>query len=142
MRDLIILRGIPGSGKSYFAQARYPMAARLSAHDFMPSSNDPDSFPQATQACWAAFYKAMVDGAALIVIDNSNLTMMDLGAYILPAEVHGYSIKIITILCNPVAAALRNVHDVPAEVILHMEKRLTTNTLLIPARYAHEFAQN
>lgn len=145
MRQIVILRGISGSGKSTMVGSEFPMAVKVSADDFFMVDGeyrfDPSKLSLAHQACWRAFYAAIQAEAPLIVVDNTNTTVGEISPYVLPAQANGYSVKIITIECDPEVAATRNAHGVSPQVVRGMAQRLEEQTKFIPPYWTHEVIQ-
>jgi predicted kinase len=140
--QVIILRGIPGCGKSTYAKKHFSNAKIVSADDFFMQSgeykHDGARLSEAHQACWLAFYEAVLQGLPMIVVDNTNTTVFEISPYVLPAEAHRYEVKILTLTCDLAIAAARNVHGVPLQSVERMAKRLDEQTPLMPSRWDHE----
>lgn len=144
--NVIILRGIPGSGKSTLVRREFLTAQIVSAdHFFMRNGEyhfDRSLISRAHQACWLAFYQLVLERAPLIVVDNTATTISEIGPYVLPAETNGYRVKIITVKADPAVAAARNVHNVPVEAVEMMARRLDEHTRFIPPYWTHQIIQN
>ncbi len=122
-KKLVILRGLPGSGKSRFIAANFPEAVVASAdHFFMVEGEyrfNPALIGEAHGACCRTVIGAAQAGNPLIVVDNTALSVAEIAPYILLAQAYGYDAEIVTLRCDPVTAANRNTHGVPADIILH-----------------------
>lgn len=134
---LIVLQGLPGSGKTekvnVMVRAKGPEATTQDVtvcsadHHFMKDGKyefDPAELPVAHQECYRKFVKAVQDGVGLIIIDNTNLSTYEYSPYLVHAEAFGYEVEIITILTAVNVCIRRNVHNVPADRILDMHKRM------------------
>lgn len=141
MKRVIIMRGVPGSGKSTLTRETFPDAVFCSADDyFMVESKycfDPSKIALAHQACWRKFYGALCDKADTIVVDNTSTNVAEVAPYVLPAEVMDYQVEILTIWADPELAASRNVHGVPAESVLRMAEQLAEETERLPPWWNH-----
>lgn len=142
MKQVVILRGVPGAGKSTLVAREFPGCTVVSAdHHFMVGGEyrfNPAELPAAHRACWLAFLAAMQSGAETIVVDNTSTSVAEVSPYVLPAEAHGYSVKIITLLCPPSVAAERNVHGVPPVAVGAMDARLRDSIAALPPWWDHE----
>lgn len=143
--QVIILRGIPGCGKSTYAKNMFPEAVVVSADNFFLKEGvyhfNGSDLPKAHQACWLAFYEAVQRKEPLIVVDNTNTAVADIASYVLPAEANGYTVKILTLVCESAIAASRNIHGVPLGSVERIQKKLNEETILIPPRWTHETIQ-
>lgn len=146
MKFVRILRGVPGSGKStYVASMGHSAttAARVVSadHHFMVDGAykfDARKLPEAHQACWRSFYAALNErDIDVIYVDNTNISAAEIGPYVLPAESCGWQVEIITLECDPVVAAARNVHGVPAESVHRMHARLQAAEKDFPPFWRH-----
>lgn len=126
-RRVVIMRGISGSGKSTYAKTNFPGAVICSAdHYFMRDGEyhwDRDKLGDAHGQCFGRFKQSLIDGAPLIVIDNTNIRRREVARYFDEATQFGYSVSVIRVTCDPALAALRNVHAVPAEMVEAMQAR-------------------
>jgi predicted kinase len=127
MHQLIIMQGLPGSGKSTWAKNHYPTAAVCSADDFFVVGGeykfDPTKIGEAHKACFCRFLE-LVEGYPIIVVDNTNPTLWELSPYIRVGEAKGYEVTVVRVKTDPETCASRNVHGVPRQVILGMAKRI------------------
>ena len=121
-KQIVILRGLPGCGKSTYIGQNFPAAVVASAdHYFMVDGEyrfNPALLGEAHGACVRRVIESAQSGAPLIVVDNTSLSVAEIAPYVAIAQAYGYDAEIITLRCDPVTAANRNIHGVPAEVIL------------------------
>ena len=131
---VVILRGPPGAGKSHYARNKYHGAFVVSADDVFMVLNsetgreeyrfDPAKLGMAHAECFHKFLVAMDKGEPLIVIDNTNIHHWEYANYLKAAKMLSYIVDIVEFgpeTLNEVRACIRrNVHRVPAEIILRM----------------------
>jgi predicted kinase len=117
MKKVIIMRGVPGSGKTTWIANNAPGAVVCSADHFFQKPDgyhfEAGKLGEAHQACQIKFMLSM--GAPLIVVDNCNLTARDMRYYVDIALAHGYDVEIRTLTTPPEVAMARQLHGVPAE---------------------------
>lgn len=128
-REVVILSGLPGSGKTTRAErmAHLAMSAAIvSADDAHIDPADgvyrfkPELRAESHRICWRAFRDALVEGFGLVIVDNTNLTAAEIAPYVLPAEAYGYDVRILRVPCVPAEAFARQTHGVPAVIFDHM----------------------
>lgn len=128
MPECIIVVGVPGSGKTTLCKERFPTTPRVSSDDHFMKSGEyvfvPAEIGEAHFNCFDKFVGIVDEGVSDIVVDNTNTTAWELAPYFRYAEYKGYTVKIIRLLCDPVAAHARNVHGVPLELVQAMDKRV------------------
>ena len=130
---VIILRGIPGSGKSTESK-KYPDAYIVSAdHYFIGSDGiyrfDISKIAAAHGQCKGRFTSALKAKKPLIIVDNTNTTAKEFKFYIDEARAYGYEVEIVRILCDPEVALKRGVHNVPKDTVIKMAGRLASSKL-------------
>ncbi len=141
MRQVIVMRGLPGSGKSTFAAKMFPEAIVCSSDEYFMIEGkycfDPSKLGLAHQDCWKEFNFALFMDKPLVVVDNTCITAAETAPYVLPAECYGYEVQIITIWVDPELAASRNIHGVPVETVLSMAEQLAEETERLPPWWNH-----
>lgn len=129
---IVILSGLPGSGKSHLAAelcAHYhSTAAVVSADQYWAedySDFEAARLPQAHNYCLQQFlHHTMVLKTTLIIVDNTNLRALEVAPYYQLAQALGYRPVIIRVRA-PVRLCLeRQQHDVPEDLIGHMANRV------------------
>lgn len=136
-KNVYIMMGIPGGGKSTWIRNNVPSDAVIcSADHFFEDANDNYSwkaellFP-AHKTCFRKYIKALDNPYGHnVVVDNTNTKRAFMQDYVHEANLRGIDVTIVTIVADPAVAALRNVHGVPAETVNKMHNELL-NTLKI-----------
>ncbi len=131
MPNCIILRGLPGSGKSKLAKALYASGYGdiASADYFFGLSGeylfDFKQLKEAHQWCFDVFTSGVNRGIPCIV-DNTNTTKKEYQKYVDYAKQHGYNVTILTVETDLTDEELakRNVHGVLVETIRKMRERM------------------
>ena len=133
---LVVLRGLPGSGKSTYVSKNF------SGHELAVCSADqyfmlegqyhfnPSKLPNAHAFCFKAAIAACTDLVGVVVIDNTSLTTWEVSPYASLAAAYGYTFEVITLTCTPEVSAARNVHGVTRATIDRMAATLETEKLL------------
>ncbi|KAL7021560.1 hypothetical protein ACKWTF_011927 [Chironomus riparius] len=135
LRVCVILRGLPGSGKSYIGKRLIEDTIRdnfeehvISADDYFfrngKYSYDASKISEAHQNAQRQFFNRANKGYSPLVVDNTNLQSWEMFPYIQAAIQYGYSIEIM----EPVTPwkwtahklAQKNKHNVPMDKIKKM----------------------
>lgn len=127
---VMILRGIPGSGKS--THARYfhelvPGSVIVSADQYMRAGDQPFEWSRLERChnqCRTDFLQALNDKAPLVIVDNTNSKFADLVWYVSMSESHGYKFGIYQFHVEPEVAFKRQIHGVPLETLELMATRI------------------
>ena len=133
-KEVIIMRGLPGSGKSTYVKENFDDAVVCSADTFFLDREDnyvfvPHKISEAHQDCWGHFIRSLFDKEERIVVDNTNMCKWEYANYIRLAEEMGYRVQIICMasgLHDETTVAelvLRNTHGVGGEAIARMKDR-------------------
>ncbi len=127
---LIIMRGLPGSGKSFRAkELAGDQGLVFSTDDFFMEGTkynfDPNKLPNAHAWNQARVAQAMQEKHPLIVVDNTNTRLWEMQAYVKLADHHGYELQLglptTPWQADVVECAAKNTHGVPLESILKMK---------------------
>ncbi len=145
MATVYIYRGLPGSGKSTQLNSNHPKSRKycraFSADYFWigPQGEynfDPKKIGEAHAWCFHKYMNKLreMEGfeypkTSAIVVDNTSISAWEIAPYVLAASAYGFEHEIITVWADPVMCIKRNVHNVPAHVIMAMYQRLLTETL-------------
>jgi predicted kinase len=129
-RAVLILRGLPGSGKSSFAKG-FSGATVCSADDFFIVNGqykyDPSLFEEAHSRCLVDFIQAVVVNRAepWVVVDNTNTSAMEIVPYLRIARAFGYSVYILEFESTILESLRWNIHGVPEGVICKMAMKMS-----------------
>lgn len=119
---LILVRGLPGSGKTTYVKNTYPNFVHLEADHYRTDCNgnyffDSDLNYKCHSLCYAYAEMALSEGRD-VVVANTFVTLREMKPYIQLAEDLRADLKVVVCRGN-----FGNVHDVPEETISRMAKR-------------------
>ena len=131
-KRVIIMRGLPGSGKS--TKAKTYDGTIVSADDYFIVDGvykfSAILLGSAHRSCYYKFREAVDRGDATIIVDNTNISPKEYKRYRRYAEKRGYTVTIDSIesslTCEELAE--RNTHSVPLEAIKRMNERWQAQT--------------
>ena len=128
MKRVLILRGIPGCGKSTYAKT-VPGAVIVSTDDFFTDAEGKyeridEKLNEAHTDCLKRFLRALEQGHDTVVVDNTSINPVDIAPYYAVAQVFGYAPEVITFDCPASIAGPRNLHRVPQEHVQQLEGSL------------------
>ena len=131
-KQVIIMRGLSGSGKSTFVKNKYPDAAICSADNFFYDEEGNYNFDrfkigEAHSQCQLDFATLVHAGHPLVVVDNTNSQQWEYRIYELFAKLQGYDVTIVEKVCNNKGMLekfiKRGVHGAPRDRIENMYSR-------------------
>ncbi len=131
------MRGIPGSGKSTYAERAVDtlpsdqVGAICSADNFFINESgeykfDLSKIGLAHASCFDGFLHGLRTMKAgyihLLVVDNTNVKAWELSPYIQLAKHHRFDLEVVRFHIDPAIAGPRNKHGVPQEAVDRMAK--------------------
>jgi predicted kinase len=134
---VVVLRAISGAGKTTYARqllAQHVGTSRVVSADHLFEVDgeyrfDPARIGEAHAACLRAFVDALESGTELVIVDNTNTSVIECAPYMALAPAFGYSAEIHQLEVDPRVAAARNTHGVPADVVAKMAAKLAADQL-------------
>jgi predicted kinase len=147
MKQMLILRGVPGAGKSTHAQ--HIAAAGVARVEIMSADHyfiDPDGvyrfafdkLGEAHKKCFRSVLAHLNQGFAdMLVVDNTNISAVEIAPYVALANAFGLQHQILTFNTPPEVAAARCVHGVPENKIKTSASRLQAEERLFPRFWNH-----
>ncbi len=140
MKKVIIMQGIPGSGKSTEVK-RLMVEYGLLGIDVLTFSADyhfersgtyvfnAKELGAAHGQCLRGFTAALVSPRTpdneVAIVDNTNTTVAEMNTYVKLCQAHDIPFEIRTVVCDPALAGARNAHGVPPEKVWAMHRRMT-----------------
>ena len=125
MKELVILRGLPGSGKSTFARllttGRKSVIIENDQHMYEDGVYiwKPSKMKGAIKETNEKLYRTLKEGVELIVIANVNVRLADFNRYMEMGKENGY--KITSLVCEN-RANTTSIHGVDEETLCSMEE--------------------
>lgn len=136
MKTAVILRGLPGSGKSHIAKTLIDddmnFGVICSADNYHIDLDGvykwkPENVSKAHEYCKKLFSDALETDCPLIIVDNTNTTPKEYNWYVTKAKEAGYWPVLLTVgdaSAEAVENSIKNnTHSVPKDTIVNMAKR-------------------
>lgn len=144
MKKLVIIRGIPGSGKSTFANKILTVAEKsgettyhCEADDYFMVDGeykfDRAKLGAAHSTCFNNIIGAMKKGIDCVVVSNTFTTIREIKPYVEAAESYDYQVVVYRMMGEKMGdetndvlgrfASFTNVHSVPTEALRNMVNR-------------------
>ena len=129
MKKVIIMRGLPGSGKSTYIKDNYPDAIVCSADHFWIQEDGSYKFNvnklgEAHKCCYNKFKGLLNLSNPLVIVDNTNTSEKEMRNYKETAYSFNYQVELIYCKCSVETSVKRNIHNVPRATIEKMAARL------------------
>ncbi len=132
MKEMIIIRGLPSSGKSSLAKilasASPNSVAICSADQYFNNGGaykfDKDCLKDAHAYCKHKAHYECTNGTQLVIIDNTNTTKKEYQYYVDIANHFGYNVRSIIV---ETTHSNKNDHNVPDETVQKMKRRFKVN---------------
>ena len=130
---VLILRGLPGSGKTTFVSGLKGVKAICSADDYHIVNGeyrfDPKNIGNAHNDCLRKFLRVAQNdsgypGPEFLIVDNTNTLAWEISPYYRVAECLNLEVKIVYLHCPFEVACSRNLHQVPYGTIWRMAQNL------------------
>lgn len=137
---VIIMRGLPGSGKSYWVgqylqSLGIKIALKVKQYGLFSTDSyfyqqdkyvfNAQKLPEYHQRNLAGFIQALANGEPLVICDNTNINKWEYIAYETAAKALGYQVKIVVVgdpksIAHQQVCSQRNQHNVSIEKIRTM----------------------
>ncbi len=147
---VVILRGLPGSGKSYLATHCCGPDGIVCSSDSYFSTSKPEGYqfdrkrlPEAHAHCCKQFIQAIADGHGLVIVDNTNSMKWEYKVYVHLSQMLGLEYSIVEIPhpnLNIVSCYLsRNVHGLTLAAVKDYTDRWEEDedSVLVPPALAY-----
>jgi len=131
---VIVMRGLPGSGKSTYANklAELGPTTIVSADKFFMKDGvykfDAAKIGDAHSSCLREFVDLIQNGflhGHTVIVDNTNTTAREIAPYYQLALAFGHEVKIVSVKSPGVQTCIdRNVHGVPSATIARMDSNI------------------
>jgi len=125
---VVIMSGASGSGKNTYIEKHYNSASIVSADDFFYVNGeykfDHNMLGLAHAQCFRNFIYFLLNNHNLIVVNNTNTSVIELAPYVAAANAFNATFELITLMKDPALCANRNVHGVSFNTIESMVNRI------------------
>jgi predicted kinase len=140
MGKVIILQGVPGSGKSTYQRQFYPDAEVFSADHYFTAGGqydfNPKMLPHAHGMCLRGFINWCKSNSMLsknvAIVDNTNTTVTEIAPYMAVAAAYNHDAEIFAMMVAPEIAAKRNIHGVSQGAVEGMAQRIVASHKQLP----------
>lgn len=134
---VIIMSGVPGSGKSTYIKSLEGRVVVCSADHYFTDKDGNYNFDftnlrMAHGECLRKFMAYRINLCwDYLVVDNTNTSAIEIAPYYAVASAYEneIDIELVTILCDPAKAHARNTHGVPLQGVLRMDAAIRSREL-------------
>lgn len=124
-----ILQGLPGSGKSTWAEAQVGAEIISADHFFVQPRTkeykfDVAKLPEAHAACLRWFVRLVQRATPVVIVDNTNTTVAEVAPYYALAQAYGAEVEILHFDVPLATCCERQVHGVSEAGMVAMQQRL------------------
>lgn len=138
---VIIMSGVPGSGKSTFTKSLKGDVVICSADNYFLDENgvynfNPSKLGEAHGSCLHRFTRNLITMRdrtwakdTTLVVDNTNTSALEMAPYVALAAAFEVECELVTVLCDPHKAHARNTHGVPLQGVLRMDAAIRSREL-------------
>lgn len=137
-KGVVVMSGIPGSGKSSLAKRIQPdHEKRFSADDFFMEEGKynfrPNLISKAHAACFLKAQNAMsLAKGSPLVTDNTSLAAWEISPYFLMAEAYGHQPLVVSIYADLEDCLARQTHGVPEARMRTMHEAMQSKSRIMP----------
>jgi NEDD4-binding protein 2 len=132
MKNVYIMSGVSGSGKSTYIKHNFKGVSVCSADDFFMRNGkysfQADKLDEAHGFCLRKYAGALMRDEQRVVVDNTNLSAEEIAPYYAMARAYGYEVELITLYVDAKTAE-RNLHGVPKKSLERMVSKLQDRKL-------------
>ena len=141
LAKVIIMRGLPGAGKTTWIRNNLPDAFICSADNYFLDEEGVYKFDsllisEAHESCLKCFSEILTSDeedaekeSLVIVVDNTAIKAWEISPYYNLAKAYGHDVQVVHIKCDSDLAHSRNIHGVPLERVEKMDEDLISETL-------------
>ena len=145
--DVLVLQGLPGSGKSTWWQEYFQSAVVLSADSFFYDENkkyhfDESKLGEAHTWCLMEFVKALQNpdlASKTIIVDNNNTTVHEVSPYMNLPKCFNRHAMLLTFHCSIETCIRRQQHKVSIPDMMKKSRQLGAESLRMPLWWQREY---
>ena len=145
--DVLVLQGLPGSGKSTWWKEYFQSARVFSADFFFYGEDkkyrfDKSKVDEAQCWCLAEFIKALQNpdyNGLTLIVDNNNLTAHEASPYMNLPRCFNRRAILLTFHCPVEVCIRRQAHRVPVPVMMRKARMLAEESSRFPPWWQHEY---